>query len=316
MTADLERFSTTRSKQIASVFHRYAGKEFIFVEPGGNFGDRLIFKGAEKIARQLGISFTAVNYEEFNPKNCNPEQVIYIHGSGGYNPWWSGRPVKAFRKAVMEHKGVTILGPTTFDTDRVFLDKNLTGFLHKDRNQRVIVAAREWVSFQALKAMLPDWVEIIHDHDTSLNLDKSDIYTVNPESQYTFYAIRDDIERIPLDHRAFFNVWLDPVRHAKDLDSWIYIHARANRIITNRLHSAILGSILGNETTLLPNNYHKNRAVWEYSLQDSGVSWSDDLPGYESDILLDNNRLLKKILGNRWVQRVVRKFHGFKPTRQ
>jgi len=195
-----ERTSKIHSEKIASVFHQYADREFVFVEPGGNFGDRLIFKGAQKIAKQQKISYDSVTFEEFKLQNCNPEQIIYIHGSGGYNPWWSGRPIKAFEKAVCEHRGICILGPTTFDTDPSFLEKNLKSFLHKRRDQKVVITAREWVSFNALKKLLPGWVELIHDHDTSLNLGKDDLSVSSPDEGYTFYAIRNDKEKVQFDH--------------------------------------------------------------------------------------------------------------------
>jgi len=49
--------------------------------------------------------------------------------------------------------------------------------------------------------------------------------------------------------------------------------ANASTIITNRLHSAIIGAILGKNVELFRNSYHKNRSVWEYSLQSKGVKW-------------------------------------------
>ena len=43
----------------------------------------------------------------------------------------------------------------------------------------------------------------------------------------------------------------------------------AEEVFTDRLHVAILGSILGKKVTLYGNVYHKNRGVWEYSLRDT-----------------------------------------------
>jgi hypothetical protein len=54
------------------------------------------------------------------------------------------------------------------------------------------------------------------------------------------------------------------------------IHAYADRIISNRLHSAIVGSVLGRPVDLLPGNYHKNRSIWEFCLSQRGVRWLDD----------------------------------------
>ncbi|MCK4438582.1 polysaccharide pyruvyl transferase family protein, partial [Candidatus Bathyarchaeota archaeon] len=51
-----------------------------------------------------------------------------------------------------------------------------------------------------------------------------------------------------------------------DFVSWV---ANAETVYTDRLHVAILSSILGKDVTLFGNIYHKNRGVWEISLRDS-----------------------------------------------
>jgi exopolysaccharide biosynthesis predicted pyruvyltransferase EpsI len=49
------------------------------------------------------------------------------------------------------------------------------------------------------------------------------------------------------------------------------------RIITDRLHFAISGLILGRETTILPNSYHKNRSMYETWLRDLGCNFAENL---------------------------------------
>jgi exopolysaccharide biosynthesis predicted pyruvyltransferase EpsI len=43
---------------------RYRKSRFVLVEPGGNHGDRLIYKGMEKKLRQLQINYLVVQYRE------------------------------------------------------------------------------------------------------------------------------------------------------------------------------------------------------------------------------------------------------------
>jgi exopolysaccharide biosynthesis predicted pyruvyltransferase EpsI len=50
--------------------------------------------------------------------------------------------------------------------------------------------------------------------------------------------------------------------------------AHARRIVTDRLHFAIAGLIVGREVVLLPNVYHKNRSMWETWLCRLGCGWS------------------------------------------
>jgi hypothetical protein len=65
--------------------------------------------------------------------------------------------------------------------------------------------------------------------------------------------------------------WVDPTTETESFDAWLRLHAAASRITTDRLHSAILGAILGKETYLIPGSYHKNESVWAYSLRSRGV---------------------------------------------
>ena len=44
------------SHRILELFHEFRDQPFVFVEPGGNAGDSLIYRGAEKLARAAGIS--------------------------------------------------------------------------------------------------------------------------------------------------------------------------------------------------------------------------------------------------------------------
>lgn len=97
-------------------------------------------------------------------------------------------------------------------------------------------------------------------------------------NSYKLYAIRDDKERASVARESKpFRLWLDPVSVAGSFDEWVQYHARTEKVITNRLHSAILGAILGKRVTLLPNSYHKNRSVHSYSLEERGVTWKEKI---------------------------------------
>jgi len=135
------------------------------------------------------------------------------------------------------------------------------------------------ISFKYLKRLLPDKVEVQIDHDTALHLDATDLTKGGSEmNSYKLYAIRDDKERASVARESKpFRLWLDPVSVAGSFDEWVQYQARAEKVITNRLHSAILGTTLGKRVTLLPNSYHKNRSVYSYSLEERGVTWKEKI---------------------------------------
>lgn len=137
-------------------------------------------------------------------------------------------------------------------------------------------------------------IKIFLDNDTALSLCASDIIETVPYGTYTAYFIREDKES-PSDIHGLKSILLDPGSVTNDFQEWVKLHANAKKIITNRLHSSILGMILGKKVVLLPNRYHKNRSIWEFSLKNKGVLWQDSLV---------NNKYLKILLGNSYVRRV------------
>ncbi len=137
---------------------------------------------------------------------------------------------------------------------------------------------RDHTSYLVLKRCLPSWVELWEDHDTALNLQAQDFDPSHIKQKYSLYAIRVDKEMNSKQKIDMFSSRLDPVRCCRSFEEWFLLHARAKDIVTDRLHSSILGSILGKRTTLMPNSYHKNRSVWEFSLESRGVHWRESLP--------------------------------------
>lgn len=273
--------STTENLGIVStetfrLFKEYKLREFIFVEPGGNFGDLLIYKGAEKLARLAGLSYTSVGHDEFMNSSYPKESVVYIHGSGGFVPFWSGNPIKELRKAISEHYEVVVLGPSTFSNDKAFLEKVMCSHMEKARANKTFVLCRDRVSYIVLQQCISGHVELLLDHDTALNLQREDLPQWNCDNgRFTLYAIRDDKEACEIGDRDYSAVWLDPVRYCRSFDHWLYVHHKTKKLVTNRLHSAIAGVVLEIPTVLLPNKYHKNRSVWENSLCHKGVQWTD-----------------------------------------
>jgi len=102
---------------VANLFNLFCSlkdKYFLFVEPGGNCGDYLIYKGAEKIANLCGLQFKSVSIQEFLHCSYPIESVVYIHGSGGFVPWWSGTPILALKKALSDYGGLLLSGHQHF----------------------------------------------------------------------------------------------------------------------------------------------------------------------------------------------------------
>ncbi|KRB98957.1 hypothetical protein ASE11_11590 [Hydrogenophaga sp. Root209] len=301
--------------ELAILFKKYNALDFLFVEPGGNFGDHLIYWGAEFLAQQLGISFRTLSIQEFLAHQAVSGEVVYIHGGGGYNRWCSGAVIQALEHALRSEATSVIQGPCTLEEDRDYIREVMIPILHRHTDRSFYFLARELTSYHlALELLRPFCHQILISHDTAFRLTKQEILrTVGEVSRgYQLYGFRLDNES---GEKSFavnkMGVRMDPAYFCRDFLHWVRVHAGAKKIITNRTHSSILGSILEIDTTLFPSRYHKNRSVWEYSLKFRGVTWSD---GVVTNEILTRNDFLDYLPGflrrSYKVERIVRFCQG------
>lgn len=267
---------TISNMTLEQVLASHPDKSFLFVRPGGNWGDHLIYWGAECLADRLGLEWRTVRVEDFDPAEVGSKTCVYIHGGGGMNPWCSGRSAAAVRKAIQSNAPLVIQGPSTHDNSNNYSGSFFAPYHEMPIEKEVFLFARDEHTLGILKTHAPENFSIGLDHDTALHVGRSDfIQRADIQSdRYHLCVARKDNEA-PEARMPFRAIQLDPAIFAKSFDHWLRIHAAAKSIATNRLHSAIAGAILGVPTTLYGGSYHKNRSVWEKSLKDRGVLWGD-----------------------------------------
>lgn len=266
------------NEKLETIFQRYRDRNFIFVEPGGNWGDHLIYRGAERLARQTRINFVSLTFTQFMQEHPEPNVAIYLHGGGGFNTIYKGDDLDALTHALRHYSGPIIQGPQTTEDSVQYL-RLLASRIEGAGNPNFYLFTREKVTWQNLRRVIADdQVKIRLDHDTAFHLTREDLLGAGSfRPRYKLLALREDEEQPAHDlpFRHFRGLRLDPARYATSLDHWVRIHAHSHSIITNRTHSAIVSAILGIPATLLPGSYHKNHSIWEYSLRDRGVNWQD-----------------------------------------
>jgi hypothetical protein len=304
-------------RTVADIFAEHRHHHFTFISPGGNWGDHLIWAGAEHLGRLLGLRFRQIPLEAFIAEGAPPDSILYIHGGGGYNPYASGRALQALLTAIHSQAHLVIQGPQTVDTSETYLELFRLALPQERPRPSVVFFVREDSSFNALRRIRPDWLQVFRDHDTALHLDRGAFLSLAgcPDmSRYYLNAMRHDNEA-PANGvvaTARRGVTLDPAHYASSFGHWLRLHAHATAIHTNRTHSAVAGAILGKPTWLSAGAYHKNRSIWEYSLRDRGVMWSDPSP----EALTHEPRSLADVLIPRkvresWkVRRLVNYLHG------
>lgn len=267
-------------KQLSDIFEQHKDKKFLFVKPGGNFGDYLIYFGAETLAKRFGVSFESISTEEFI-KTPSKDVIVYIHGGGGFNEWCSGRSFDCLAYALQNYTSDVIYGPCTTSQNLDFLTERFNDCFQNVITSNVTIFARENITFELLKKIpaLMDNAEIYIDHDTAFHLSKQDLIEKAGEAKtnYSLYGYRIDNESSGVDHDVnCLRVVCDPPKFTDSFEHWLRLHLHAKKIVTNRTHSSIAGAILGKETILFASKYHKNESIWHYSLKQMGVIWADN----------------------------------------
>ncbi len=266
------------NKSLRELLLGYPEKKWLFIEPGGNFGDYLIYKGAYRLADQLGCEYQICSYNEFMSMSSFDIDAIYIHGHGGYNFYNQRVPFKILDKAVGLKNFVVVQGPCTVDLNSDVADL-LLEILQKSENEETIFYSREFSTFELLNNKCSDTEAcLFHDVDTALHLNKEYIESLyGPlKERYDLDVIRRDPEASSLSPYRRSAVQLDPAYYAKSFEHWVRIHSHAKTVVSNRTHSAILSAILGKTVIFFGGVYHKNHSIWNYCLREMGVKWLDE----------------------------------------
>ena len=261
-------------RPLAQLFQSLSERRFLFVRPGGNWGDHLIYFGAEHLATRLGLTWRTTDYETFSAASAETGEVIYLHGGGGFNSFTSGKAMRCLMTAVNIPGALVIQGPCTLSGPQVL--QGLQETFSAMRAERLIFFSRERRSAATCRENLPDHIQSFLNEDTAFYLSREVLLEKagKVRQNMDLLAVRQDNEAVPSDGDLRpWDATIDPAQFALTFDHWIRIHAAAKTILTNRTHSAICGAILGTPVTMFDGAYHKNRSIWEFSLQPRNVEW-------------------------------------------
>jgi exopolysaccharide biosynthesis predicted pyruvyltransferase EpsI len=299
---------------LEEAFCQRRDSSWYFVKPGGNWGDSLIYAGAESLADRLSLKRIDSDFRNFDPSALAPGSAIYLHGGGGFNPWGSGRAFDNLKKALSVHDAFVVQGPQTCETTSERTAQMFAAAFQGRKATHLVIFARENRSLKYLQENNPGWAQVALDSDTAFHLQAEDILALGglnalPAGRYNLQVSREDDEAPPALMKREHSVVMDPAYFASSFAHWIRIHAFARRIVSNRLHSAIAGALLGRPVDLLAGSYHKNRSIWEYSLRSRGVRWVDNASDATASAL--PFQWVPKTLAGSWkVQRAVMWMRG------
>jgi exopolysaccharide biosynthesis predicted pyruvyltransferase EpsI len=226
--------------RFAEVFTPLQHKRIGFIRPFGNVGDALI----EWATRQLFMYF-GIDWKLQDPAGPVDDVDELVFGGGGNMGTMWEKNWLLRQQCLQWGLPLTIL-PQSFTSreDRPF--------------KRVYVRERASLAFYPRGILAPDLA-------LGLRFESSLV----PDRQLGLFLRRDCEGVVP---RGWFA--RDPVKMCQTPHQYLALAARYERIITDRLHFAVCGLLLGRYTTLLPNCYHKNISMYETWLADLGCEFA------------------------------------------
>lgn len=302
-------------KTLENIFLTNKDKKHIFVQPGGNWGDYLIYFGLECLAKKINLSYETYKINEFFDYTPKPNEVIYIHGGGAFNSWSTDAGFRALKHAINSDALDVIYGPCTCSQDVEFLEGKFGEIINAKR--KFTLFARELTTYSIFNNLncLKGSAEVLLDNDTAFHSTKAALQVLAGEEKYNYslYGYRSDKEDSGITFVPTPQFLLvDPPEIAKSFAHWVRIHLHAKEIVTNRTHSSIVGSILGKPTTLFDNSYHKNRSIWQYNLEARGVKWIEASEAIKIVEPKGLARLIPKKLNTSWkLNTLFRRLKGF-----
>ena len=227
-------------ERFADVFTPLQHRRIGFIRPLGNVGDLLI----EWATRQL-FAYYGIDWKLQDPAGPLDDVDELVFGGGGTMGTLWEKNWHLRTQCLQRGLPLTIL-PQSFTSreDRPF--------------KRVYVRERASLALCPRGILAPDLA-------LGLRFESS----IVADRQVGLFLRRDCEGVVP---RGWFA--RDPVRMCQTPHQYLALAARYARIITDRLHFAICGLLLGRHTTLLPNSYHKNTSMYETWLSDLGCRFA------------------------------------------
>jgi exopolysaccharide biosynthesis predicted pyruvyltransferase EpsI len=245
----------------------------VFVPNVGNLGDALIAHSTYSFFGVHNVEFTIARLTDDVKGAC-----VLVGGGGnlieGYYNDLSGFLARSGR-----HNRIIILPHTIVGNAELW--HSMKGRLEIFARERETLGFLTRIGIPAHKIYLAD--------DMAFWLDGRLPPLGVPQEATTLVCLRGDSESRHLVHppshnfdvsALMFNDWADEDVTGHAARMFLTLIARYTHIVTDRLHVAIAGYLMGRTVTLLPNSYYKNRAVYASSMgQASHVRFVDVLPG-------------------------------------
>jgi exopolysaccharide biosynthesis predicted pyruvyltransferase EpsI len=237
---------------IYEFLNRYMGKDIIYVPNPGNVGDHVIAYSTMQIFDKIKLKYTVgdINGEYKN-------QVLFYGGGGNFIGIYDN--CRNFMKRNYIENKIVILPHTIKDEDSIL----------RELNNNVIIICREKVSYSYVYKLSKYKSNIYLSKDLALYLDVSKYKHIIGKGECNAFRIDKEKSsiKIPNNNIDLSLTLIDDKKDIKEMSiDMIKCISDYETINTNRLHIAIVSSLLGKKVNFYRNSYYKNKAVYEYSL--------------------------------------------------
>ena len=237
---------------IYEFLNKYIDKEIIYIPNPGNVGDHVIAYATMEIFDKIKLKYTVgdINGEYRN-------QILFYGGGGNFIGMYDN--CKNFvRKNYINNK-IVVLPQTIKDEDSII----------RQLNNNVIILCRERVSYSYVYRLSKYKSNIYLSKDLALYLDVDKYKNIIGKGECNLF--RTDTEKtsikMPYNNVDISLTLMDNKKNIKEMAiSMIEYISEYDTINTNRLHVAIVSSLLGKNVNFYKNSYYKNKAIYEYSL--------------------------------------------------
>jgi exopolysaccharide biosynthesis predicted pyruvyltransferase EpsI len=236
----------------------YKNKKIIYIPNPGNAGDSLIAFGTFKIFKKIGLK-----YEIGNINNKYNNQILFFAGGGNLVGIY-----KNCKNFIINNKNKNkiIILPHTI---------NKEDDLIKNLNNNVILICREKISYNYVHKIIKNKNNVMLSKDMAFYINNIEKYK-KIKGKGICNCFRKDCEKtsinIPNNNIDLSNKLNKPgntsninIINSISLSIFDYL-SKYDTINTNRLHMAIAGSLLNKKVNFYSNNYYKNKAVFDYSI--------------------------------------------------
>lgn len=269
--------------ELRNCLSSFRDERFVFIPNAGNAGDNLINLGSYRFFDRIGLQYELGNFEQIYP-----DRVIICGGGGALVPHFSGSD-EFLRKNHPVCKAMVLLPHTV----RTYSD------MISEMDERCHLFVREENSYNFVASHITR-ANLYQSHDMAFMLDVPYIRNLNWHVSAllhkgllrpwivmllkfgmiaklkgpTLHAIRDDIEgQIAPTHpqnidlsRMFATGDMDFPHCANAAKALSTVIQAFQSVETDRLHIAILATILGLQVQMYDNNYGKNYDVFNNSI--------------------------------------------------